>query len=729
MKLKSMKQVMIGVIVSLMAVVVGITLLFTIIRTVEGQNSAIESAKLQLTGHAGEISGEIVSRLNFQMSVASLISKEMIANKTSGLTSRSRVDALLKNYLEMDKGFFGTYSVWEANEWDGQDSLFLNTPPSDATGRLLTYWNRASGTIKSEAVVAYNPSDAGSEWYQLPYSQKRSYLIDPFAYAVGGKNVLMVSGVVPIVLDGKSVGVSGVDMAMDFVQSELRAVQKELYEGKAELLLLSSNRTIAGATVADSLLGKLASKELLPSAEIESELEAKGFVVQLTAKEMVLWQKIPLPTDDKAWILSLSVPRSTILAPAVAMTRNSILMGLILIVASLVYAAFRARATTHRIVEPVAACVKAAHDAAEGNTEFGITDASIEELHDLVLSFRKMGNSLEKKVSIVESIAAGDLLVEPEVLSDKDRLGIALVDMVEQLGETLHRISVATIAVETGSGHLAQASNALSDGASSQAASIEEIHSSLTEITSSANEVANKAVEAAQIAQKSEEIAHTGADQMEGLSRAMVEIEKASGSIAKIIKTIEDIAFQTNLLALNAAVEAARAGQHGKGFAVVADEVRTLANRSAKAAAETGNLIQLTNEKVENGVAMAKTTELAFDSIRASVADVANRIQIIAETVSSQAKGVAEIGIGLDVINQVTQSNTAHAEESAATSGELAMQSVELHTLVSRFRFDDSEPVVQQRINLPKAKQSTPQPKTVATKRSNSALGWEGTDY
>jgi len=297
-----------------------------------------------------------------------------------------------------------------------------------------------------------------------------------------------------------------------------------------------------------------------------------------------------------------------------------------------------------------------------------------------------MRKAQQEKADIAEKIADGDLTVKIEITSDKDRLGKAFQNMIESLNRILSMVSEAAFQVAAASEQVLNSGQSLSDGATDQASSLEQITSSMVEIGAQTSSNAENAAQANRLAAKAREEASQGSVAMASMMSAMHDIHTASGAIAKIIRVIDEIAFQTNLLALNAAVEAARAGRHGKGFAVVAGEVRNLAGRSAKASKETAELIESSLITVEKGNEIAAKTSEALNRIVESVSKVADLVAEISAACNEQAQGIAHVNKGLGQIEEVTQRTTANAEETASAAQELAAQAEQLQNATSRFR-------------------------------------------
>ncbi|MDY0269546.1 methyl-accepting chemotaxis protein [Trichloromonas sp.] len=477
--------------------------------------------------------------------------------------------------------------------------------------------------------------------------------------------------------------------------NDSRKFEKEFFLRRDEKYLERS-RTIMQEVqdTADALIADLDDEESIANLKnmkaVLDQFTTKyaEFVGQLTEQEALIGQ---MQSQAEATVAAcgeaVKIQKAGMLA--LAKTVTTALWGGVLV--ALALGALLALRIALGIQRPLAGVVGMIGELEKGHLDTRLNLDLQDEVGMLAQTMDNFAASLKSEVVVpLERLAGGDLDFEVQPRDEGDALRHALGRVRNDLNELIGQVQAVGDQIASGSTQVADSSQSLSQGATEQASSLEEISASMNEMANRTKTNAENAGKANRNSEEARDSAQKCNVQMQQMVAAMEEMRRAGADISRIIKTIDEIAFQTNLLALNAAVEAARAGQHGKGFAVVAEEVRNLAARSAKAARETADLIAGTVTKTENGARLAEETARALGRIVSQTTEVSELVGDIASASSDQALGISEVNQGLSQIDQVTQMNTANAEQTAAAAEELSSMVAHLKLMLGRFHLAGS---------------------------------------
>jgi len=522
-------------------------------------------------------------------------------------------------------------------------------------------------------------------------------MLTPRLEEVDGQKHWVTSVAAPIVLNGKFVGATGVDVRLDWIQPLVQRVRL-CKTGFAAVM------TGEGTVLADPRTERIATNATERSEVTRDALARIGqgepiAVTERDAEAGVMLNRdflpIPVGKTGQTWCLAMTVPRGEVLASIYGIANICIIIGLVTVLAAAGIGIWFSRG----VVRPVRVLSDYMDRYSQGRLDeileyeayvAGPLSTRKDELGELNRAMQRIKTYLLQNADIARQIADGNLSVKVDLASAEDVFGSAFGQMVANLRGIVGRVRDASRRVAEGAGQLGIASQSVNEGASTQAALVEEIASNMSELGEKTVKNAENASQADVLAKRATSAAVQGQEQMTNMVDAMGEITKNSDDIQRVIKVIDDIAFQTNLLALNAAVEAARAGEHGKGFAVVAEEVRNLAARSAKAANETADLIEGSRAKVTGGSAIADRTAETLHQIGGNVKETTTLVGNIATASQLQADQVAQINSQLRQIDDLTQQNAAAAEETASASTSMTEQAVALQQLLGHFRIEDS---------------------------------------
>jgi methyl-accepting chemotaxis protein len=605
---------------------------------IQSSNNAEQAARDGVQATAQYAAQQVQSDMRASFaSVESLANALQVAREADNPPPRPQLDATLKKLIEGNTPWLAAYSLWEPNAFDGKDAEHVSKgPQDDATGRFVSYWNRAKGSVDVEPLVDYEKPGT-NDWYEIPRRKGKPVLIEPYLYKVSGKDTLITSLVVPVMVQGQFKGVVGIDLLLEGMQRTLAHVQT--LPG-AKIMLVS----VGGKYVSHPDAARVGQEATELPAEVRQHV-AKGEPYEYTdgAQAFVIVPVKPHP-DAWPWGLAISYDVAAAKAPAYAVMKltAAIAAGCCLLA---VLALIGVVSYLTRPVRVLAATMKGLAGG-ESNLNVALAVEGHDELASIADAFNRF---------------------------------------VAKLRTAFEDVRATSNAIDGAAGEISTGNMDLSSRTEQQASSLEEISASMTQLAEGVRNSAQTAQQADALSRQAGETATRSQGVMQEAINAMNDVHASSKRIADITAVIDGIAFQTNILALNAAVEAARAGEQGRGFSVVAGEVRTLAQRAAVAAKDIKSLIGESVTRIELGSDRIRNSGEAVADLVAAVNQTSHLVATISHASSEQSMGIAHVETAITQLDTVTQQNAALVEEAAAAAGSMKQQTRRLTDTLGQF--------------------------------------------
>lgn len=606
-------------------------------------------------------------------STISLVEKN---SRSSAKTTARDIEALLQNYKNIAKA-------------SGSDMTLIGNIPNEVrvkkVEQLAKQYGFTSGNLLDKKGVSIKD---GTDFSDRDYVK----------VALNGKtnisdvtlskytNTYGISIAAPLISSGRIIGVVYYRADVDFMNDIVKHIS--VGQGSYAYILDENNNVIAHKNEKYIMNDKY--KEMIPK-DIKNCISSQNGSMTCSYggdKYICGYSKIDKTAN---WRVVIASPESAYNSDILRFVKKLVISDIIALIVAIIVALIIARVISRPIVR-----VKNLLSAlAQGDLSVQLNDTKNKDelgiLQNSAVSLNRMlSDMLTQSGDVLSKMAAYDLTSEDmrEYPGKFNELAASINSIKAILSNMILNIQNSSVNVDGGSKQLAEAASMLSEGTMAQASSLQKLVTDVENVAQNINANSDKTIFVNESLGNLDSEIKDGNQKMQELSNVVRTVEEMSEDIKKIVNTIDGIAFQTNILALNASVEAARAGESGRGFAVVAQEIGTLATKSSDASKKTAELI----EKCIKGIESAKEyADITSDSLAKIVSDsnnIANAFDEMSKANEIQAKNANDIRNEIENISQVVQSNTATAQQTAASTEVLSEQAAALKDMTGRFKVD-----------------------------------------
>lgn len=606
-------------------------------------------------------------------STISLVEKN---SRSSAKTTARDIEALLQNYKNIAKA-------------SGSDITLIGNVPNEVrvkkVEQLAKQYGFTSGNLLNKKGVSIKDgTDFSDRDYVKAALNGKTNISDVTLSKY--TNTYGISIAAPLISSGRIIGVVYYRADVDFMNDIVKHIS--VGQGSYAYILDENNNVIAHKNEKYIMNDKY--KEMIPK-DIKNCISSQNGSMTCSYggdKYICGYSKIDKTAN---WRVVIASPESAYNSDILRFVKKLVISDIIALIVAIIVALIIARVISRPIVR-----VKNLLSAlAQGDLSVQLNDTKNKDelgiLQNSAVSLNRMlSDMLTQSGDVLSKMAAYDLTSEDmrEYPGKFNELAASINSIKAILSNMILNIQNSSVNVDGGSKQLAEAASMLSEGTMAQASSLQKLVTDVENVAQNINANSDKTIFVNESLGNLDSEIKDGDQKMQELSNVVRTVEEMSEDIKKIVNTIDGIAFQTNILALNASVEAARAGESGKGFAVVAQEIGTLATKSSDASKKTAELI----EKCIKGIESAKEyADITSDSLAKIVSDsnnIANAFDEMSKANEIQAKNANDIRNEIENISQVVQSNTATAQQTAASTEVLSEQAVALKDMTGRFKVD-----------------------------------------